>query len=193
MHLDFRQRFRRLLGSCFRNLSFSLAMRFVFSMKNTFYSYVVFIFDANPLQLLIGFLKITASVLASKINFTDYELGLPEDTTGGSKQGDLLTPYDRKRLEAYTNNLVDFHMVGSQFTFIFIFCCTWIFLGNELCKFFNCCTIFVYLSEQILDLVPLLAHRYFQEKMPVTLNGVQAAILLCMGLQNKDLTSIKVC
>jgi N-acetyltransferase 10 len=39
----------------------------------------------------------------------------------------------------------------------------------------------------------MLAHEYFMEKMPVTLNGVQAAILLCMGLQNKDLTSIKVC
>ncbi|XP_078169083.1 RNA cytidine acetyltransferase 1-like [Carex rostrata] len=117
---DFRQRFRRFLGSCFRNLNFSLAM----------------------------------SVLASKINFTDHEPDPSEDTTGGSKQGgDLLTPYDMKRLEAYTNNLVDFHM--------------------------------------ILDLVPMLAHRYFQEKMPVTLNGVQGAILLCMGLQNKDLTAVK--
>jgi Possible tRNA binding domain len=65
--------------------------------------------------------------------------------------------------------------------------------GTSQCLFFNCGAIFVYFSEQILDLVPILAHEYFKEKMPVTLNGVQAAILLCMGLQNKDLTSIKVC
>ncbi|KAJ3671189.1 hypothetical protein LUZ60_008615 [Juncus effusus] len=43
----------------------------------------------------------------------------------------------------------------------------------------------------IMDLVPRLAHEYFQEKIPVTLTAVQATILLCMGLQNKDLTSIK--
>ncbi|KAJ4768261.1 RNA cytidine acetyltransferase [Rhynchospora pubera] len=116
-YLDFRQRFRRLLGSCFRNLSYLLAM----------------------------------SVLGSK---TDCKPGLSEDTAGVSKLGeDLLTSYDLKRLEAYTHNLVDFHM--------------------------------------ILDLVPILAHQYFQEKIPVMLSAVQGSILLYMGLQNKDVTSIK--
>jgi hypothetical protein len=46
--------------------------------------------DANPLQLLIGFLQTTASVLASKRNFTELSQvkpGLFEDTNGGSKQG----------------------------------------------------------------------------------------------------------
>lgn len=46
--------------------------------------------DANLLQLLIGFLQTTASVLASKINFTELsqvEPALSEDTNGGSKQG----------------------------------------------------------------------------------------------------------
>lgn len=68
--------------------------------------------DANPLQLLIGFLQTTASVLASKINLTELsqvEPGLSEDTNGGSKQA--TSPYDMKRLEADTNNLVDFHFI----------------------------------------------------------------------------------
>ena len=46
--------------------------------------------DANPLQLLIGFLQTTASVLASKRIFTELsqvEPGLSENTNGGSKQG----------------------------------------------------------------------------------------------------------
>ena len=135
------------------------------------------------------FLKTISSVLASKINFTDHEPDPSEDTTGGSKQrGDLLTPYDMKRLEAYTNNLVDFHMVSPQFKSTFD--CILIFLRHNLFKFFI--WYYLYFAEQILDLVPMLAHRYFQEKMPVTLNGVQGAILLCMGLQNKDLTAVKV-
>jgi hypothetical protein len=45
---------------------------------------------------------------------------------------------------------------------------------------------------QILDLVPILAHQYFSEKLPVTLHGGQAAVLFCMGLQDKDIGSVKV-
>ncbi|KAJ3671187.1 hypothetical protein LUZ60_008613 [Juncus effusus] len=114
---DFRQRFRKLLGSSFQKLNYSLAM----------------------------------SIIAPKINYRDRESGPSNDDK--KQQVELLSPYDMKRLEAYTSNLVDFHM--------------------------------------ILDIVPTLAHEYFQEKMPVTLDAVPAAILLCMGLQNKDLTSVK--
>uniref|UniRef100_A0A0E0F9Y4 RNA cytidine acetyltransferase n=1 Tax=Oryza meridionalis TaxID=40149 RepID=A0A0E0F9Y4_9ORYZ len=116
---DFRQRFRRLLGTSFRHLNFKLAM----------------------------------SVLASKIDFSDHE---PSDyyTNITSKiLGDMLSPHDMKRLEAYSNNLVDYHL--------------------------------------ILDLVPILAHQYFSEKLPVTLHGAQAAVLFCMGLQDKDIGATK--
>ncbi|KAI4993047.1 hypothetical protein ZWY2020_007360 [Hordeum vulgare] len=58
-----------------------------------------------------------------------------------------------KRLEAYSNNLVDYHL--------------------------------------ILDLVPILAHEYFSEKLPVTLHGAQASVLFCMGLQDKDIGATK--
>ncbi|KAJ1420970.1 WD40/YVTN repeat-like-containing domain superfamily [Sesbania bispinosa] len=43
----------------------------------------------------------------------------------------------------------------------------------------------------ILDLVPILAHLYFQEKLPVTLSYVQASVLLCIGLQNQNISYIE--
>ncbi|KAK7318525.1 hypothetical protein RJT34_03228 [Clitoria ternatea] len=43
----------------------------------------------------------------------------------------------------------------------------------------------------ILDLVPTLAHLYFQEKLPVTLSYPQASVLLCIGLQNQNISRIK--
>ncbi|XP_039031009.1 RNA cytidine acetyltransferase 1-like isoform X2 [Hibiscus syriacus] len=43
----------------------------------------------------------------------------------------------------------------------------------------------------ITDLLSILAHLYFQEKMPVTLTYVQAAILFCMGLQNQDVSYVE--
>jgi hypothetical protein len=50
----------------------------------------------------------------------------------------------------------------------------------------------MFLALQILDLVPILAHQYFSAKLPVTLHGAQAAILFCMGLQDKDIGAVKV-
>lgn len=44
--------------------------------------------------------------------------------------------------------------------------------------------------HMILDLLPIIAHQYFQEKLPVPLSYVQASILLCMGLQNQNVTCI---
>ncbi|MCL7050433.1 hypothetical protein MKW94_001859 [Papaver nudicaule] len=44
--------------------------------------------------------------------------------------------------------------------------------------------------HMILDLLPIIAHQYFQEKFPVQLSYVQASILLCMGLQNQNVTCI---
>ncbi|KAF7041441.1 hypothetical protein CFC21_051236 [Triticum aestivum] len=116
---DFRQRFRRLLGTSFRHLNFKLAM----------------------------------SVLASKIDFSHHEPSEHDTSTTLKLLRDVLSPHDMKRLEAYSNNLVDYHL--------------------------------------ILDLVPILAHEYFSEKLPVTLHGAQASVLFCMGLQDKDIGATK--
>ena len=50
----------------------------------------------------------------------------------------------------------------------------------------------MFFALQILDLVPILAHQYFSEKLPVSLHGAQAAVLFCMGLQDKDVGTVKV-
>ncbi|KAM0890661.1 hypothetical protein ACQ4PT_026879 [Festuca glaucescens] len=116
---DFRQRFRRLLGTSFRHLNFKLAI----------------------------------SVLASKIDFSHHEPSEYDTSVTLKLLRDVLSPHDMKRLEAYSNNLVDYHL--------------------------------------ILDLVPILAHEYFSEKLPVTLHGAQASVLFCMGLQDKDISATK--
>ncbi|GAB4848312.1 hypothetical protein Ancab_002979 [Ancistrocladus abbreviatus] len=40
----------------------------------------------------------------------------------------------------------------------------------------------------IRDAVPILARLYFQEKLPITLSYLQASVLLCMGLQQQDIS-----
>lgn len=45
---------------------------------------------------------------------------------------------------------------------------------------------------QILDLVPFLAHLYFEGKLPVTLSHIPASILLCIGLQGQSISYIEV-
>ncbi|CAD5183874.1 unnamed protein product [Musa acuminata subsp. malaccensis] len=97
--------------------------------------------------------KLAMSVLASKINFAEQEHELTVMNGDLKPMNNLLSPHDMKRLEAYTNNCVDYHM--------------------------------------ILDLVPILAHQYFQGNIPVTLSPVQASVLFCIGLQNKDVGDIK--
>ncbi|XP_010249467.1 PREDICTED: RNA cytidine acetyltransferase 2-like [Nelumbo nucifera] len=55
--------------------------------------------------------KLAMSVLDPKINFTEQE-PMPFTSNGFSRSlNDILSPYDMKRLEAYTNNLADFHMI----------------------------------------------------------------------------------
>ncbi|XP_061972312.1 RNA cytidine acetyltransferase 1-like isoform X2 [Populus nigra] len=43
----------------------------------------------------------------------------------------------------------------------------------------------------ILDIVPILARLYFRGKLPVTLSYVSASILLCVGLQQRNITFIE--
>lgn len=92
------------------------------------------------------------SILDPKINFREAESMIPSNKYLSSLDG-ILSSHDMKRLETYTNNLADFHL--------------------------------------ILDLVPKLAHMYFQERLPVSLSSTQAAILLTMGLKSEDITYIE--
>lgn len=52
-----------------------------------------------------------SSVLDPRINFTEHESA--ESTANGIQESprEVLTPYDMKRLESYTNNLADYHLV----------------------------------------------------------------------------------
>ncbi|CAF2259855.1 RNA cytidine acetyltransferase 1 [Brassica rapa] len=43
----------------------------------------------------------------------------------------------------------------------------------------------------VYDLCKTLAHHYFQEKLPVSLSYVQASVLLCLGLQESDFSTIE--
>ncbi|KAL3637489.1 hypothetical protein CASFOL_018657 [Castilleja foliolosa] len=97
--------------------------------------------------------KLAMSVLDPKINFSDA------DTASSSSSGDLssisgsLSSYAMKQLEAYTNNLCDYHMTE--------------------------------------DFVDDLARAYFWGKIPVSLSLVQVSVLLCIGLQGKDIPRIQ--
>ncbi|MED6133605.1 hypothetical protein PIB30_029658 [Stylosanthes scabra] len=82
-------------------------------------------------------------LLASTFRGMEYKLALRE----------YLSPHDMKRLEAYVENLADFHL--------------------------------------ILDIVPTITHLFFQEKLPVTLSYAQASVLLCIGLQNQNISYIE--
>ncbi|KAI4383508.1 hypothetical protein MLD38_009339 [Melastoma candidum] len=97
--------------------------------------------------------KLAMSILDPRISFNEQEsnLSISEEILTSTKE--ILSPYDMKRLEAYTNNLADYHM--------------------------------------ILDIVPILSHTYFQERIPVSLSYAQASVLLCIGLQNRDVTHIE--
>ncbi|KAF8403600.1 hypothetical protein HHK36_011704 [Tetracentron sinense] len=97
--------------------------------------------------------KLAMSVLDPKINFMEPEPALSTSNGFLISLDDFFSPHDMKRLEAYTDNLVDFHM--------------------------------------ILDLVPILAQQYFQEKLPVSISYTQASVLLCMGLQSQNVTYIE--
>ncbi|KAL3004059.1 hypothetical protein AAZX31_08G141300 [Glycine max] len=97
--------------------------------------------------------KLALSIIDPKINFKNQD---PTEATSDKclqSVKDYLSPHDMKRLEAYVDNLADFHL--------------------------------------ILDLVPTLTHLYFQEKLPVTLSYAQASVLLCIGLQNQNISYIE--
>ncbi|BAT73322.1 hypothetical protein VIGAN_01079500 [Vigna angularis var. angularis] len=97
--------------------------------------------------------KLALSIIDPKINFKDQD---PKEIASEKylqSIGEHLSPHDMKRLEAYVDNLADFHL--------------------------------------ILDLVPTLTRLYFQQKFPVTLSYAQASVLLCIGLQNQNISYIE--
>ncbi|KAM6563660.1 hypothetical protein CsatB_023658 [Cannabis sativa] len=97
--------------------------------------------------------KLAMSILEPKMKFMEPDSGTSTLDGFVTSIKEVLSPYDLKRLDAYTSNLADYHM--------------------------------------ILDLVPKLTHLYFCEKLPVSLSAAQASILLCIGLQNQDVSYIE--
>jgi hypothetical protein len=61
----------------------------------------------------ISFDILLSSVLASKVNFSDHESSEYDKNCTSKLLGDTLSPHDMKRLEAYSNNLVDYHLVSN--------------------------------------------------------------------------------
>lgn len=51
------------------------------------------------------------------------------------------------------------------------------------------CSFFMWQTE---DFVDDLARAYMLEKIPVSLSYAQASVLLCIGLQGKDISHIEV-
>jgi N-acetyltransferase 10 len=130
---DFRTRFASLLAGSFRDFGPALAL----------------------------------SILDPKLRFNEEEAlaatagggsGTSGSATAASQKviradGHPLNAYDMKRLQAYSSNLVDHHL--------------------------------------ILDLISPLARAYFSGNIPVTLSYSQAAILLCLGLQQRDVSAVE--
>lgn len=117
-------------------------------------------FKARLMALMSGAFRdfspaLALSLLEPRLTYTEQET--QESVQVGVQvvraDHEPLTAYDLKRLQAYSNNLVDHHM--------------------------------------ILDLVAPLARAYFVGRLPATLSYGQAAILLCLGLQMKDVTAVE--
>ncbi|KMT08634.1 hypothetical protein BVRB_6g139110 [Beta vulgaris subsp. vulgaris] len=97
--------------------------------------------------------KLAMSILDPKINFVVSDTGESKLERFLKSIQEYISPHDMKRLQAYTDNLADFHL--------------------------------------ILDLVPVISHLYFQERVPVTMSYAQASVLLCIGLQNQNISYIE--
>lgn len=60
---------------------------------------------------------IFSSVLASKIDYSNHEPSDYDSNASSKLLRDVLSPHDMKRLEAYSNNLVDYHLVRNTTIF----------------------------------------------------------------------------
>ncbi|KAL9329702.1 hypothetical protein ACSQ67_004705 [Phaseolus vulgaris] len=124
--------------------------------------------------------KLALSIIDPKINFKDQD---PKEIASDKylqSIGEYLSPHDMKRLEAYVDNLADFHLVRAQVIDNDTDRFSGWFLDDDLSNAFL-----------ILDLVPTLTRLYFQQKLPVTVSYAQASVLLCIGLQNQNISYIE--
>ncbi|MCD7470158.1 hypothetical protein HAX54_009819 [Datura stramonium] len=94
--------------------------------------------------------KLAMSVFDPKINFVKQD---PASSEFLNFLKFYLEPHEMKRLDAYSNNLIDYPLI--QYV------------------------------------APKLARMYFLEHLPVSLSYVEASILLCYGLQHKDIPEIE--
>ncbi|KAJ4715525.1 RNA cytidine acetyltransferase [Melia azedarach] len=68
--------------------------------------------------------------------------------------------------------------------------CTGVFSANDILRLKDYTNGLIE-HYAIIDLVPRLAHLFFQEKLPVTLSHVQAAVLLYIGMLGQDISGIQ--
>ena len=88
-------------------------------------------------------------VLAPRVDFSDAEKENGCDVSVVRRaDGEKITAHDLKRIEKYSQSLVDHHLVA--------------------------------------DLIPPLARAFFAGNVPASMSYAQTAILLCLGLQHKD-------
>ncbi|CAN4106440.1 unnamed protein product [Withania somnifera] len=96
--------------------------------------------------------KLAMSVFDPKINFVENPAYSASSESLNSMKF-VLEPHEMKRLEAYSNSLIDYPLIR--------------------------------------DVAQKLAREYFLEHFPVTLSYAQASLLLCYGLQHKDIPEIE--
>ncbi|KAM3359813.1 RNA cytidine acetyltransferase 1 [Capsicum galapagoense] len=97
--------------------------------------------------------KLAMSVFDPKINFVEQDPASPASSALSNSMTFVLKPHEMKRLEAYSNSLIDY--------------------------------------PGIRDVAQKLAREYFLEHFPVSLSYAQASLLLCYGLQHKDIPEIE--
>ncbi|KAF6255647.1 GNAT acetyltransferase 2-domain-containing protein [Scenedesmus sp. NREL 46B-D3] len=117
-------------------------------------------FRARFMSLLGGAFRgmapaLALSILDPRLQFSEAHgtAGVQAGLVVARGDGRQMSPYDLKRLQAYSSNLVDYHL--------------------------------------ILDLLPSLARLYLSGQLPATLSYGQAAILLCLGLQQREVAEIE--
>ncbi|WIA39314.1 hypothetical protein OEZ86_005429 [Tetradesmus obliquus] len=116
-------------------------------------------FKARFMSLLGGAFRgmapaLALSILNPKLQFSEADgaAGVQQGLVVTRGDGRQMSPYDLRRLQAYSSNLVDYHL--------------------------------------ILDLLPSLTRLYLSGQLPATLSYGQAAILLCLGLQQREVAEI---
>ncbi|XP_060184187.1 RNA cytidine acetyltransferase 1-like [Lycium barbarum] len=97
--------------------------------------------------------KLAMSVFDPKINFAEQDPASSASSELSIYMKFVLEPHEMKRLEAYSNSLIDYPLIR--------------------------------------DVAQKLAREYFLEHIPVSLSYVQASLLLCYGVQHKDIPEIE--